>query len=761
MIRARQGPISPNREGGIDVAAKTGRADAAGAPVQTLDAMHIAQSTLGNQGVLRRMESGLRINDVNDPAEREADRVASAVLSEGEEAREQTVTPTSGPVVQRKCGCGNLVQGTECPECRKKKTLQLQPKLRVNKPGDSYEQEADHIAEQVICPRQQSEQLQIRPITPLVQRDAEGGHHAPASSRIADRTLSSTGQPLHPAVRAYFEPRFGRNFSQVRVHTDKKAVESAHALDALAYTVGNDIVFNTGRYAPESTLGRRLLAHELTHVVQQQGGAHQIQRDTNPGRSAPAQSVNPFTALLAQVAPEVSKQFSVRAFKESEFEALTGIKASSIPEKRLLSPAEAGLEAETSGGASAGTAAGALFAPRPTLPRPLGSKGILWSADAHLSQYAVVRQNNPLIAFFFGDSSLEVYGFRANAVLHFGAAGERIFDTAGGTRTARLNLGAPGTYYDDWFYPYLPVKGGSVAIDSGAENLPGAEALVNCMKSLKRSGLKRLYTFSTPDRTSPAYDRAFGKGAAANPEHKPPEIINCLNEANATNLTRQALDGSDLIDSLNGRDFYVSSATYVDTGESVPGMLPGAAKSARQYLKQWDTNPLARGYMRTPMTGGTILRGVTGVVRIGGFVLMIVNVFRVEDRYERATEYEKPVVLGEEGTLLTAGLLGSLLGEVIGEAVLCVGTGPGFGLCVLAAGVLGGVVGSSLSEGAAHDLGRVLQDAAELNRQGKLLPGVVEAAVQVLGSDQQKKFFQDFKKAERPEPSDGWFDFHF
>lgn len=83
--------------------------------------------------------------------------------------------------------------------------------------------------------------------------------------------LSSAGRPLDPAARSFFESRFGRDFSGVRVHTDAGAAESASAVGALAYTVGRDVVFGAGRYSPDTQDGRRLLAHELSHVVQQDG----------------------------------------------------------------------------------------------------------------------------------------------------------------------------------------------------------------------------------------------------------------------------------------------------------------------------------------------------------------------------------------------------------------------------------------------------------------------------------------------------------
>ncbi|MEK6321046.1 MAG: DUF4157 domain-containing protein [Acidobacteriota bacterium] len=87
---------------------------------------------------------------------------------------------------------------------------------------------------------------------------------------IVPEVLRAPGQPLDAATRAFMEPRFGHDFSHVRVHTDARAMESARTVNALAYTVGNNIVFGGGQYAPGATSGSRLLAHELTHVLQQE-----------------------------------------------------------------------------------------------------------------------------------------------------------------------------------------------------------------------------------------------------------------------------------------------------------------------------------------------------------------------------------------------------------------------------------------------------------------------------------------------------------
>ena len=91
-----------------------------------------------------------------------------------------------------------------------------------------------------------------------------------ARHRGVDKVLSSPGQPLDAATRSFFEPRFGHDFGQVRIHTDTKAAESARTVNALAYTSGSDVVFATGQYDPVTATGKRLLAHELTHVIQQE-----------------------------------------------------------------------------------------------------------------------------------------------------------------------------------------------------------------------------------------------------------------------------------------------------------------------------------------------------------------------------------------------------------------------------------------------------------------------------------------------------------
>lgn len=116
----------------------------------------------------------------------------------------------------------------------------IQPKLKISQPGDIYEQDADFF--QSLGP----------------------------------------GHPLDPARRTFVESSFDHDFNQVRLHTDAKAAESAQAVGARAFTVGRDIVFGAGQYSPDTNEGRRLLAHELVHVVQQRALGAAMQRQTVP-----------------------------------------------------------------------------------------------------------------------------------------------------------------------------------------------------------------------------------------------------------------------------------------------------------------------------------------------------------------------------------------------------------------------------------------------------------------------------------------------
>lgn len=191
---------------------------------------------------------GLRIGAPDDAFEREADRVAEKIMSGGRAGVDWSLSRISiAPPVQRKCSCGGSAAEGACEECSQKKEMQR----KEASPG--------------------------------------GPREAPSS---VHRVLNSSGAPLDSATRSFFAPRLGCDFSQVRVHTDAQAAESARAVNALAYTVGNHIVFGAGRFDPAAPAGRQLLAHELAHVRQQSGKGALLQRQplqTGPKQVGPSE----------------------------------------------------------------------------------------------------------------------------------------------------------------------------------------------------------------------------------------------------------------------------------------------------------------------------------------------------------------------------------------------------------------------------------------------------------------------------------------
>jgi hypothetical protein len=178
--------------------------------------------------------------------------------------------PGHGRLLQRKCACGGTPgPSRECDECKHKR-LGLQTKLTINQPGDRYEQEADRVADAIV-----NAKITGRP--PIsssgsgsaVQRQ-EPANEVFGAPPIVDEVLQSPGQPLDVATRELMETQFGYDFSRVRVHANAQAAESAQAVNAHAYTIANHLVFDTGRFSPRTIQGQKLLAHELTHVVQQE-----------------------------------------------------------------------------------------------------------------------------------------------------------------------------------------------------------------------------------------------------------------------------------------------------------------------------------------------------------------------------------------------------------------------------------------------------------------------------------------------------------
>lgn len=176
--------------------------------------------------------------------------------------------------LQRKagaCACGG-----SCPRCNGMLDTEgspIQRQLRIGPSDDPLEREADRVANAVTAASSSGE---VSAAAKSIQRlSSSGGGDGAAAPADVQQTLSRSGQPLETGLRQDMEQRFGQDFGDVRVHEDATAARSAETIGAQAYTAGHHIVFGSGQYAPQSSAGKHLLAHELTHVVQQAGGAAQ------------------------------------------------------------------------------------------------------------------------------------------------------------------------------------------------------------------------------------------------------------------------------------------------------------------------------------------------------------------------------------------------------------------------------------------------------------------------------------------------------
>jgi hypothetical protein len=215
------------------------------------------QRSHGNAFVQRLVQRRPAVSQPSDKYEQEADRVADAVVRKSNTSSLiPSITRYGERGVHRKC--------TECEE-----EMQRQP-----------EKEEEEKVQRQVGVEEVKLQARTRVGGAISARDV---------SEDAIRALQGGGRPLPKSVRADIEPRMGYDFSGVKIHTDGHAAQLARSVNALAFTVGRDIVFGAGQYRPETSEGKRLLAHELTHVVQQnQGSANMISRACLPAADCPA-----------------------------------------------------------------------------------------------------------------------------------------------------------------------------------------------------------------------------------------------------------------------------------------------------------------------------------------------------------------------------------------------------------------------------------------------------------------------------------------
>lgn len=207
--------------------------------------------------------------------------------------------PVVSTKIQRACACGAQAGlSGQCGSCAAREKLGAHPNLRISALDDRHEKEADRIADQVVSERSASAGTPLS-ISPLLQRQsaeeeeeelqmkpAAGRLSNPAQAQAAANAVSTGGRPLSAPMRSYFEPRLGADLSVVRIHDEPKAAAAARAINARAYTLANHIAFAPGQLALQTREGRRLMAHELVHTLQQTRGRGPAQISRAPAGPA-------------------------------------------------------------------------------------------------------------------------------------------------------------------------------------------------------------------------------------------------------------------------------------------------------------------------------------------------------------------------------------------------------------------------------------------------------------------------------------------
>ncbi len=692
--------------------------------------------------------------------------------------------------LQRKCACGGSGAALgECEGCRKKRLKQAplfaQAKLAISQPGDAFEHEADHVADQVmrmalparnqsgafpsisrIHPPQQKYEDHDDFLQQKESRSAATSYSTPVpgAPSIVQNVLSSPGEPLDRETRAFMEPRFGHDFSRVRVHTDEPAANSAQTVNALAYTVGRDIVFGRQQYAPHTPGGNKLLAHELVHVVQR--NAHQgittaepiLQRQSKRGRCTSVFLKLPNSivfdgdrgAVEASVKTNItagdytisydtsSDQFVISPWPTKDVildVSLTAAAREKLDTYAAYRDSLAGGGAPlhvTESAAQPGTPAGGeadevKFNVRQLTPSEFRSltgvssdllpEGKLTSgADLPAPQIkpatSVSGRSVPemtswprVVGMPAALARLPSYPIPPNATgilwTQMGAGHLSVLSNVGGEMTAR------GFRFDMWrnLFPERLSTG-----------VPGT--FQNDLLFTLLPNQTIVYRTSQPDAAAAFADRLLGTKYEQTyrfPPRAGTDVAVC--GSNCITVPR-----AEVVDALGVAPEILTPEGPVDitlAGRPQPGApfepsQAGRGATVREYLGQDPSVFAERGLTKLPVPTMTIAaRGAVGFLKVGGVIFMIYGAYKTGKRLHEAygTPEFAPVV-GEETGSWTGGILGTAIGGALGGAVFCSPGGPVDLVCV-AGGFVGGLIVGGIGAIGGGALGRSVTPIVE------------------------------------------------
>lgn len=504
------------------------------------------------------------------------------------------------------------------------------------------------------------------------------------------------GQTLPFAMQLRMERFFGRNFDAVRVHSDSRAHSLAQSLNARAFTMGQSVFFGRGQYQPDSAEGQRLIAHELTHTIQQRNGnsavamsaRHSVdaqnsalEREANAAAHAfgAGSSVLP-NGMLSAATPALIQREPVNQagdteaqaeliyadrLSDAEYSALTGLPANTLPDGQVMddlarlgsvvhdAPAEtlppgvAPELTESTGSELGGAALGAALAtPSPISLVPANSTGIMW-VQGHLSIFAKV------------EGQLTIRGFRGNLGWYTGEMLPRLL--GGEWFSGKLNTGVPGSFANDTVFTKMPGEQTVIYVPTDAETA------AEFRDELKATEYNETYKYSAPSpdakpggREARMREKLVSKGGEA-------MAVQCGNQCTTVPVSQmeKATGTRPAVDTAKGR---LDITTGQTDGGPVDPVEKGRAKRMREYMKNPDLSAAKPGAGRSGMTAGATR--AMGVVRVGGTIWALYGAKQSITRlYDAWGTEEFAHVAIEEGASWGAGLAGAELGGAISTAI--------------------------------------------------------------------------------------------
>ena len=644
--------------------------------------------------------------------------------------------------------------------------LFFQAKLTVGAPDDSLEHEADAMAEQVMrmpensfiqrkCAHcEEEEKVQLKPlaqsITPFIQtKTAASSSQAGESVSQSIQSSRGSGSAMDNRTKSFMSERFGSNFNDVNIHTNANAVQLSRDLNARAFTVGNDIYFNQGQYQPETSDGKFLLAHELTHTIQQSGVDKNIQRtvdsvEINCGDSRiyfehDGTSTNyhlndchvtdgEYTASVTlapdsvhfelneaerattnfqfgydigpgQVTPNsfFSGQSSVRFVCTHAPRALSGdnihFSAKQLTELEFLQMT----------GNSVDTVPEGIMIPlsnflQRSLPSAIGPatagasyfSPTPWSfIPRDVTGVMWTQGHTSIFSNPSGALSPTIRGYRGNLGYY---AGESL-PWLGRQCTISLHEGVPGSFVNDAWFPLMP--GEKTFVFQPRTN----EQAIDFAGRLEQQQYGGEYTYSPPRSVAdPVLGEVRPTESALNADliaggKAPMCTNNCITVPQA-----------EIVEAMGGRPV-TPGGVDVMTGTTPNGTVdPHYAGRGRLMTDAMDNGPIPAGATRMNVTVTT--GGAAGmfIFRGAGKVMLVYGIYHTADRLVNTPTSDLPVVISEEAGSWGGGILGSALGGAGAGAIFCSPTGPIDAVCVVGGflgGLLFGIAGSSVG----HSIG--------------------------------------------------------